>query len=230
MTVAYGETTSVDPSSDRRELNVIFPLRVLRPDSKLLNPQNTETTYEYYLLENLGAGLVRDEVDSANGYRGLIAESWVQVDPRTWVFTIRKDFRWSDGSTLTGEQLVAHFEELKRRRGRHLVNLARLAKAQFDRSKRALTLRFSQKTNESVLHELSLADAGVIHPRGDWTITSGPYVVKEYRPKERVLRLVANTYSPLLPETAPRTIVGLSPSLDRRRPRGLMVYADSSFA
>ncbi len=194
-------------STDTRPLTVIFPLRVLRPDASLLQPRNTETTYEYYLLENLGAGLVRDDTESASGYEGLIAERWTQTEPSTWVFRIKPDFKWSDGSILTGEQLVAHFEALKRNKGRHLVNLAKLSRVHFDAGERALTLHFSEKTNSSVLHELSLADAVLIHSCGDWSITSGPYSVGDYRPAERFLKLRANPHSPLLAKAAPRTVV-----------------------
>ena len=35
-----------------------------------------------------------------------VAESWKQVDPTTWVFKLRKDARWSNGTPVTAEDFV----------------------------------------------------------------------------------------------------------------------------
>ena len=35
-----------------------------------------------------------------------VAESWKQKDPTTWVFTLRKNAKWSDGSSVTADDFV----------------------------------------------------------------------------------------------------------------------------
>ncbi|MBI4925722.1 MAG: hypothetical protein HY843_07340 [Bdellovibrio sp.] len=79
-----------------------FPFGVLKKDATLLDLSNTETTYEYYLLENLSMGLIRDDVREPSGYASAIAESWKQKNSKTWQFKIKSPLFWSDGSPMHG--------------------------------------------------------------------------------------------------------------------------------
>ena len=46
-----------------RVLRVEFWMGSLKKTGELLDPKNLETVYEYYLLENLAVGLVRDDIE-----------------------------------------------------------------------------------------------------------------------------------------------------------------------
>jgi len=54
-------------------VKVLFPTKFLIPSNALLNPHNTETIWEYYLLENLSCGLVLDDSRSPDGFRGCLS-------------------------------------------------------------------------------------------------------------------------------------------------------------
>ena len=71
------------------ELKVIAPLQVFAGADKLLDPHNLQYVFEYYLLENLSVGLVRDNPKVAGGFEGILARSFRQLSPRVWRFHLR---------------------------------------------------------------------------------------------------------------------------------------------
>lgn len=46
------------------------------------------------------------ETRGVGSFAGRLAESWKQVDPRTWEFVLRKGVKWHDGEELTSKDVV----------------------------------------------------------------------------------------------------------------------------
>lgn len=171
-----------------KTLRVGYPLFVLRQDQTILDPRNTDSVYEYYLLENLAVGLVRDSSQSPSGYGPGIAESWERLSPTRWSFRLRPELAWSDGTPIDPALVAAHIVSLSREKHRHIVYLKKLLSATTEN--RDLILEFSAPTNDGLIHELSLADSALLHPDNltkDWRVTSGPFSVESYAHGESLL-------------------------------------------
>ena len=173
-----------------RELSVGFPLVLLRQDRSLLDPGDLDSVYAYYLMENLALGLVRDDSRSPSGYAGGLAESWERLSSSRWAFYLRPDLKWSDGTSIRPADVAAALLDLSRRRRRHILYLQRLSSARAEGRK--IVLDFKGPVNEGLVHELSLADAALVHPRAakdGWRVVSGAYYVGSYVPgRELVLK------------------------------------------
>jgi ABC-type oligopeptide transport system substrate-binding subunit len=190
-------------------LQVLFPIAYLKNDSRVVDVTNLKTIYEYYLVESLGAGLLRDTPSTHDGYTPLLAESWHQNKPNEWQFRIKSNLTWSNGEPLTGEQIANHFATIKNRESKHLLALRRLEQVSFEPIGRILTMVFNGSTNSSLLHELSLADAVVTYPGQsgeNWSVTSGAYSVGRYDPKALELELRINPTSVTANDKAPKSI------------------------
>lgn len=72
------------------------------PDS--LDPSLYETKPANYIASDLFEGLTRNGADGS--ILPGVAESWKQTDPHTWVFKLRKDAKFSDGSPVTADDFV----------------------------------------------------------------------------------------------------------------------------
>ncbi len=190
---------------DKNVMQILFPVVLLKPGPELLDPDNTETIWEYYLLENLSCGLVRDSKFSASGYEGCLAERFYQEGDNTWVFNIRK-LQWSDGAEVTAQEILAWIESLRSANKRHIRFLKLANEINFDEQTRQLKIHFPFKMDMTILHELSLADSGLIPnsfaERG-WGKTIGPYSVAEWT--GNTLKLVANKFSPLYRAEMPQS-------------------------
>jgi MarR-like DNA-binding transcriptional regulator SgrR of sgrS sRNA len=190
-----------------RAVQILFPVVLLKPGPDLLDPDNTETIWEYYLLENLSCGLVRDSKFSANGYEGCIAERFYQEDDNTWVFNIRQ-LQWSDGSQVTAQEVLTWIESLRSSSKRHIRFLKLADKVDFDEHSKQLKIHFPFKMDTMILHELSLADSGLLPTafiEKGWGKTIGPYSVEEWTGS--TLKLVANKFSPLYRPEMPQKAV-----------------------
>lgn len=175
-------------------LRVGFPLVLLKADRSLLNPQDTDSVYQFYLLENLAIGLVRDDSRSPSGYVGGLVESWEQAGPSRWAFYLKKDLRWSDGTPIRPEDVAAHLRTLGGGRYRHIIYMKELEHVAVEGDK--LLLDFRTPVNDGLIHELSLADAALVHPRAaqdGWRVVSGPYSVASYDPGKNLV-LKRNPY------------------------------------
>lgn len=195
-------TAALRYAAEERVLKVYSPLRFFLGESPVLvDPSDLKFTYEYYLLENLSVGLLRDDPDTSSGYGPILATEWEQMDAHSWRFKIREDLRWSDGTSITLDQIAAHFEEIRHRPGLHLQHLRALEMVGQDNATNSLILRFAHAVNNDMLHELALADTVLLHPlnkSGDWTVTSGPFRVERVAiDGKRGLWLVANPRCPL---------------------------------
>lgn len=189
-------------------LKILFPVILLKEGPVLLDPDNTESIWEYYLLENIACGLVRDSKFSATGYEGCLADRFYQENPNTWVFHI-PERKWSDGTIVTTGEILNWIESLRQDSKRHIKYLKLADKIAFVETERNLKIHFPIEMDSTILHELSLADSGLFpsdYKTAGWSKTVGPYFVKSWSYSEGTLLLTANKYSPLFKEEIPKDV------------------------
>ena len=73
-------------------------------EAESLDPAIAESVGANNLVRDLFEGLTA--TDNEGKVVPGVAESWKQKDPTTWVFTLRKNAKWSDGSTVTADDFV----------------------------------------------------------------------------------------------------------------------------
>lgn len=179
--------------------NSFFWLKDFKDGPELLDPHNIEFVSEYYILENLSCGLVRDSKQAPSGYVGCIAERFFQSDRKTWIFKIRK-LKWSDGTDVTKYEIQSWITGLKNNQSRHIQFMNKATYISYDEESRELKIGFHMDATPALLHELSLADAGLFptnYKSAGWQKTIGPYVVKKWSKVDHQLILSANLLSPL---------------------------------
>jgi hypothetical protein len=176
-----------------------------------LRINDLESTWEYYLLENLSLGLVRDELREPSGYKGIIlAESWQRLDDKTFEFKLREGIQWSDGSEMTCEQIRDSIIHSINVNSRHLFYLKHLEELECRRN----TLVFHMKISigSEFLGELSSADFSIINTRnlaGDWSLTSGYYFIHFSDPNYELRASSAQNLD--WPELCPKSVSLVDP-------------------
>ncbi|OFZ11900.1 MAG: hypothetical protein A2Z20_03120 [Bdellovibrionales bacterium RBG_16_40_8] len=182
------------------ELQILFTrLYRLNSNSPLVDATNTETVAEYYLLENLTIGLIRDSNMDMRGYEPGIAERWWHSTPNSWSFKIRDNLRWSNGQAITLHEIKESLSRLKNSKSRHILYMKNLDEISADLHTNEIVLRFANPVNSGVLHELSLADSGLLHPLNlqyDWSVTSGPYTISSFNRELNEAHLELNKFCP----------------------------------
>lgn len=73
-------------------------------EAESLDPAIAESVGANNLTRDLFEGLTA--TDNEGRVVPGVAESWKQKDPTTWVFTLRKNAKWSDGSSVTADDFV----------------------------------------------------------------------------------------------------------------------------
>ena len=73
-------------------------------EPETLDPALAQGVPANNVLRDLFEGLTAN--DSAGRVVPGVATSWKQTDPSTWVFTLRKDAKWSNGDALTADDFV----------------------------------------------------------------------------------------------------------------------------
>ncbi len=177
------------------DLIAVSELGIFRGEAKLLDPFNLIGMPEVYLLENLSIGLVSEKLESAERWQSGLAERWEQLSPYEWVFFIRSDSRWSDGSPLTLQQIADHFEILGKGSSPQLPIIRSIDSITIDEAQRAIHFIFEKPLTQNFLHELSFAEAAILHPANlydDWSVSSGAYFVASRGAK--FVRLQANAH------------------------------------
>ena len=126
-------------------------------------------------------------------YVGMLAEKWEVKDPNNWIFHLRKDIKWHDGSPFTADDVVHSFNRARNDpQSKQTQNIAPIASAT---AVDKYTVRFTTKqptaplpeyifdrliiTNHA-LYEKYGADADRKYPIG-----AGPYKFKELVPGQR---------------------------------------------
>jgi ABC-type transport system substrate-binding protein len=193
--------------NDSKALKVVYPIRAFSNRDGILSPENTETVWEYYLLENLAVGLIRDSLSDPRGYEPALAQDWQQVSVSAWIFQIRENLKWSNGEPITLLTVRDHLLKLSKSPTRHGFALRHLERIEVDQQNHSLQLEFSRPTNRSVLHELSLADAALVYPEDTrFEVTSGPFYVEEDARAQSRIKLRANPHSALKRENSPQRV------------------------
>ncbi len=191
----FGEKTNEQLLKNPSELKVSTGLRYFYGSKVLLDPTNLKFTPEYYLLENLSAGLVYEDWKNAGNARSRLAERWEKISDYKWVLYIRKNLKWSNGSDIKLEEIVNHFKDLRQLPSRHISLIKKMDFISYNEKDNSIIFESKSPVQEGLLHELSLADALLLHPKNkkdDWSVSSGPYFVKSYNDKEVFLE--ANPY------------------------------------
>ena len=194
---------------ESRILYATFPFLSSVGD-RFLDSTNLQNVSDYYLLENLSIGLLRDDPADENEYEPALAQSWKEIDSKTWVFYLRPDLKWSNGSPITASELTNGFLRFRGIESRHLRLLPHLESVRFDEASRALFFHFDRPVYDEILHELSLADAVLLHPeniKGNWSITSGPYSLEKWDQTNERIHLRGNPYCPLFKDGSPRNVI-----------------------
>ena len=77
-------------------------------DATSLDPHSHNESFTNYFLANIYEGLVARDKDFE--ITGQLAESWEQLDDKTWTFKLRPDVTFHDGATFTAEDVVFSFD------------------------------------------------------------------------------------------------------------------------
>lgn len=187
-------------------IDVSYPFRLLRSENNLVNPRDTATVYEYYLLENLSLGLLQEDLSAPGGFRPGLATRWFQDTKNSWVFELKRDLRWSNGQPITVHDILDHFGSLVKEPSLHLVHLKSVVKITGDGDNK-IRFQFVGPVGGAFLRELTIADANLVHPNnllGDWSVVSGPFFVESKTSNLIVLR--RNHYYPATIIDYPETV------------------------
>ena len=186
-----------------------FPTDLLDRSNALADPTNLYTAYHYYLLENLGVGLVRDHAHSPSGYRGDLASEWHEDADGSWVFKLRSDLKWSNGEPIALQSIVELIETLAKRPSRHITILRKLRSISTNLINNSITLHFDKHIGDALLHELSLSDAVMVKTDGSqsYTVTSGPYYWDATAQVGDDIKLKRNPHYMHFDPASPRSVV-----------------------
>ncbi|WP_433166848.1 ABC transporter substrate-binding protein [Kribbella sp. CA-247076] len=124
----------------------------------------------------------------------VLATSWENPDPNTWVFTLRTGVKFSDGTPFTAKDVVASYERHKKLDG-PLVPLYGTVTSFTATDDGTVTVKTSKPlgTLLSSLTLLFIGPAAKINADGFFSkpIGTGPFQVTSFQPDER-LELAAN--------------------------------------
>src|SRR5712691_3577749 len=127
-------------------------------------------------------------------YAGMLAERWEVKDPNTWIFYLRQDMRWHDGSPFTADDVVHSFNRVRNDpQSKQTQNIAPIATAA---AVDKYTVRFTTKQPTAPLLEylfdrLIITNKAVYEKYGaeaadrKYPIGAGPYKFKELIPGQR---------------------------------------------
>ena len=124
----------------------------------------------------------------------VLATSWENPDPTTWVFKLRTEVKFSDGTPFTAKDVVASYERHKKLDG-PLVPLYATVTSFAATDDQTVTVKTSKPlgTLLSSLTLLFIGPAGKVDADGFFNkpIGTGPFTVASFQPDEK-LELAAN--------------------------------------
>jgi len=129
-------------------------------------------------------------------YVGTLAERWEVKDPNTWVFHLRRDARWHDGSPVTAADVVHSFNRTaKDPQSKQRQNVAPFAKAEVvdDYTVRFVTKEPTAPVVDYLFDRLIITNKTIYDKYGPevadrkYPIGSGPYKFKELIPGQRLV-------------------------------------------
>ncbi|WP_322068763.1 peptide ABC transporter substrate-binding protein [Paraburkholderia bannensis] len=191
--------------------------RQLLAEIESLDPARIESTNANLVGLDVFEGLTR--IDAAGGVVPGVASSWKRTAPDTWVFTLRRDAKWSDGHPLTAADFVYAWQRVADPKTASpytiTVEFVKNAKAVIAgkqpvtnlgvRAIDAYTLEVKTEAPTPFFTELtansSLApvDRATVAKFGaSWTrpgnlVSNGPYMLADWRPNDRIV-LVRNPH------------------------------------
>ena len=129
-------------------------------------------------------------------YVGMLADRWETKNPNTWLFHLRPDARWHDGSPVTAADVVHSFNRVKNDpQSKQQQNISTIAKVTTVNDR---TVQFVTKeptaplvdylfdrliiTNKAIFDKYGADIADRQHPIG-----SGPYKLKELKQGQRLV-------------------------------------------
>lgn len=151
-----------------------------------IDPLKYSVMGEWFLLENLYSTLVEpvDELTIGSG----IAESWSRNrDGTVWTFRLRGGLRWSDGSRMQVEEVVASLNRASM--GAPHVKMTAYVESIRSQDQRTIEIRLSQPV-ENFLNSLSMVEFSIVHPQAyarsfSWSQpVSGAFIVRTFNEKE----------------------------------------------
>jgi peptide/nickel transport system substrate-binding protein len=127
-------------------------------------------------------------------YSGMLAERWEVKDPNTWIFHLRKDIRWHDGSPFTADDVVHSFNRVRKDpQSKQTQNIAPIATA-YAIDKYTVGFTTKQPTApllEYLFDRLIITNKNIHEKYGPevadrkYPIGAGPYKFKELIPGQR---------------------------------------------
>jgi peptide/nickel transport system substrate-binding protein len=158
-----------------------------------LDPAIAATSASRGLMSLLYDGLV--DYDETGALTGAIAESWeASDDVKTWTFHLRPGATFSDGSPITAADVVWSIDRM--REGESLKGaLSNVTSVEatddatvaitLSAASRALPLALARGGNAAILSQAA------VEANPDYfanpTVTSGPYLLESYTPKDRAI-------------------------------------------
>jgi peptide/nickel transport system substrate-binding protein len=75
------------------------------------NPYAHTDSLKFGIWSEAYGTLVRQNFEK-NNHTGILAESWAVEDPTTWVFKLRQEAKWSDGTPVTSVDVVHSYDRM----------------------------------------------------------------------------------------------------------------------
>ncbi|MBI4495078.1 MAG: peptide ABC transporter substrate-binding protein [Chloroflexi bacterium] len=125
-------------------------------------------------------------------YVGSLAESWKVENPTTWIFNLRKNVKWTDGSPFTAADVVHTFDRIKNdpgsRQQQNVVPIDRLEAAD-DSTVKIITKAPTSSLLEFLDGKFVVTSKAQFARYGDniWNekpVGTGPYLFKELVPNQ----------------------------------------------
>ncbi len=148
------------------------------------------TTFSRQIYSTL---VVRDP--ATNEYKPSLATKWENPDPRTWVFTLRTDVKWHDGTPFTSADVKGTLERVARLKGPIAPLWATIDTIETPDEK-TVRLKFKAPLGTALASAglLYIVPAAQMDKEGFFSkpIGTGPFKVQTYKP-DAGLTLEANT-------------------------------------
>ncbi len=178
--------------------NSTQPIQFLQPywpTKQDVDPTDRISVGDWDIFQNMYSTIV--EMASAIAVKPALAEKWTQsANGKRWVFYLRKNLLWSDGSPMTTEQVVA---SLKRSaKGTNHTNFSGYVEQINVLANNQIEMQL-KRTPPNFLTLLSFVDCSIVHPSAyekslfTWrSQSSGAFRVSSYSDSQ--IELVANPY------------------------------------
>jgi oligopeptide transport system substrate-binding protein len=185
--------------------------RQIQAEVESLDPAHIETAGANLLGLDLYEGLTR--IDAAGNVIPGVATSWTRTAPDTWVFSLRRDAKWSDGHPLTAADFVYAWQRVADpktaspytvmveflKNGKTVIAGKAPPTALGVRAVDPYTLEVKTETATPFFPELlgncamapvdraTVAKYGAAWTRPGNLVSNGPYVLADWQPNNRIV-------------------------------------------